>query len=317
MFWKKVVYQMVMNNEALVIMQNDEFYLAESFTRTTGAFVENIYSDIVIENYTIKESKKESEVFYFTLNNADIERVVSNFYSDYSKLIELNIKAFKSNNTKKGTLEIPTSYPQTELAQGKLKELINERFKEYLNSETNAVLPLTNGLKFVEAGGSSYKTTNTTNRETRELINDLIDLFGMAFNVPPNLLKGTITDASGDINLFITFCINPLAETFSSEINRKYFTREEYLNGDYVRLDTNNIKVTDLKDIAGSLDILTRIGAFNINDSLRKLGMKTLNDDFAKVHFITKNYEPVQHMIDNPEGNKEGNIQTNIAEGGE
>lgn len=312
-FWKQVIYQMIMYNEALVIMQDNKLYIAESFNKKEFAFKDNIYTNIVINGFELSGIKSEPEVFYFGYNNEDIEKIISNLYLDYAKLIELNIKSFKREKANKGTLEVPTTYPQTPDAQEKLKTLINERFKDYLNSETDAVLPLTNGLKYVsEEKKTTVGASQSGSGEVRELVNDLIGLISMALNVPPNLLKGTITDASGDINLYIAFCINPIVETLGKEINRKWFTREEYLGDDYIRIETSNIKVTDLKDIAGSLDILTRIGAFNINDSLRKLGMKTLSDDFANVHFMTKNYEPVKTMINRPEEAIETKVDVDI-----
>lgn len=306
-FWKKVVYKMITKNECLVIMQNDELFVADDFTKLEFVFKDNIYKDILIDDLSVKGVFTEKQVLYFEYNNKDILPILNGLYADYSKLLELTIRSFKKSNTNKGTLEVPVNYPQTTEAQQKLKELIEIRFKDYLNSETDAVLPLTNGLKFNQNTGNSRteKGNPSNSRETRYIIDDFIDLFSMALNIPPNLLKGTITDAGGDINLLMTFCIKPFTETFENEINRKFYPKTEYLKGNYIIIDINNIKVNDLKDVAGSLDVLTRIGAYTINDSLKALNMEPMLEEWANKRFMTKNYEPIENMINREDSTNE------------
>lgn len=294
-FWKKVVFKMVTENEALVIMQNDKLYLVDEFTKKEFAFKENIYTNMKIGDLDLRETLRESQVLHFQYNNKDMVPVISGIYKDLSELLGLSMKSFSSSKVNKGTLEIDTLYPQTDEAQTKLKEIVEVRFKEYLNSNKDAVLPLPRGLKFNK--DQQDKTGVSDTRETREVVNDIIELFAMALKVPPNLLKGEITDKSGDMNLFLTTCIQPLTETFVNEVNRKFYTKEQYLKGTYLIVDTNNIKVKDLSDIAGSLDILTRIGAYNINDSLEALNMERIPEPWANQRFMTKNYEPIEKMI--------------------
>ncbi|MBH7858756.1 phage portal protein, partial [Clostridioides difficile] len=59
------------------------------------------------------------------------------------------MKGYKKNNSEKGVLEIDTNYPQTKEAQERLNDLMSNKFKRYFESD-NAVLPLSNGLKYTE-----------------------------------------------------------------------------------------------------------------------------------------------------------------------
>ena len=43
------------------------------------------------------------------------------------------------------------------------------------------------------------------------------------FPIPPQLLKGNVADTEKAFNNFLTFCINPIAELLTDEINRKLY----------------------------------------------------------------------------------------------
>jgi Phage portal protein. len=64
-FWRDVVYKLVYENECLIIQQGGMFYVADSFVSLKYAFKENIYKNIVIENYELKDILLESGVFHF------------------------------------------------------------------------------------------------------------------------------------------------------------------------------------------------------------------------------------------------------------
>jgi hypothetical protein len=63
----------------------------------------------------------------------------------------------------------------------------------------------------------------------------------------------------------------------------------------------------DIKDVAGALDILFRIGAYTIDDCLKYLGMESLGGEVGQQRFITKNYQPIETVIDGEGGEQELN----------
>lgn len=104
------------------------------------------------------------------------------------------------------------------------------------------------------------------------------------------------------MNNFLTFCVKPIAEDITDEINRKMYGKKLFIERTYMKLDTSRIKVVNIKDIASSLDILTRIGANSINDSLRTLDREPVNEAWANERFMTKNYELVKNFKETSEG---------------
>ena len=91
---------------------------------------------------------------------------------------------------------------------------------------------------------------------------------------------------------------NPIAELLTDEINRKLYGKENYLEKTYIKLDTTGIKAVDITDIAGSLDILLRVGAYTVNDCLKTLGLEEIHEDIGSQRWMTKNYAPIEEILE-------------------
>ena len=297
-FWRDVISKLVYENECLVIQQNDKFYAADSFNPKEYAFLENIYPDIVVGDLKLSRSYAESEVFRFELHNDEIRPVIEGLYISYAKLIAASQDNYKKSRAKRGTLELESNYPQTKKAQEDLTDLLDLRFKRFFEAEGNAVIPLARGMKYTElTSKAATGSSSTESRDIRALIDDIFDFTAIAFQIPPQLLKGSVADTDKAMGNFLTFCINPLAELITDEINRKLYGRAAYLEKTYTRLDVSRVKAVDIKEIANALDILERIGAFSVDDSLKTLGMEPLNTEWSRARWMTKNYEPIETRL--------------------
>lgn len=297
-FWREVISKLVYNNECLVMQQDGMFYIVESFDKKEFAFKENIYTGLEIANYSYTGSLMEHEVFYFELHNERIKTLIDGLYNSYGKILKASQDNFKKNNARRGVLNIPASYPQTEKAQKDLEDLLGRRFKRFFDAEGGAVLPLSNNLTYEELASNIGVKSGSDGRDVRHFIDDVLDFVAIAFQIPPQLIKGDMADTEKALNNFLTFCVNPIAELITDEVNRKLYTKSEFLERTYCKLDTTRVKVAELRDIANALDVLTRIGAYTINDSLRALGMEPIKDDWAGVRWMTKNYEPVEKALE-------------------
>lgn len=301
-FWRDVIHKLVFNNECLVILLDGSLYVADSFDRKKFAFKENIYSNVVIEDFTLNMTFVESDVFYFELHDQKIKNIIDGLYKSYSKLIAASQGYYKKNNARRGTLEIPTTYPQTQEAKEKLEELLNKQIKRFYEAEGGAALPLTNGMKYTEMPSNVGVKGGAEGREIRSFVNDIFDFTAIGFQIPPQLLRGEVADTEKAVDDFLTFCINFLAKILTDEINRKLYRKEAYLNRSYVKLDTTRIRAVNIKDVAGAMDILVRIGAYCVDDCLKLLGMEPLNTDWSRARWMTKNYEQIGKG-----GEKDGN----------
>ena len=295
-FWRDVIYKLVYDNECLVVMQDRELYVADSFQCEKYAFKEYIYRGVVVDELQLNRSYRESEVFHFEMHNERIRNVIDNLYQNYGKLIAAAQKNYKRNNSPRGTVEVSTSYAKTEKAQQELKELFGRKFKDFFEAEGPAILPLTEGVKYNELSSNIGSRTENY-KEIRSFIDDVFDFVAIAFNIPPQLLKGSVAITEGLMDNFMTFCINPFAKLLQDEINRKYYGKDAFLKRTYLRIDTSMIRAHDLKDIAGALETLLRIGGYTIDDILTTLGKEPLNTEWSQIHWMTKNYSPVEDFL--------------------
>lgn len=293
-FWRDVIHKLVYENDCLVIQQNGMFYAADSYELVEFAFKENIYKNIVVANYQLKNIYTESQVFHFELHNEKIKTVIDGLYQSYAKLITASRGHYKKNNARRGWLEIPTNYPQTEQAQEDLEKLLKERFKRFFEAEGGAVLPLTNSLKYNELSSNIGVKGGSEGRDIRHFIDDVFDFVAIAFQVPPQLLRGDVADTSKVVTDFLTFGVNPLAELLTDEINRKMYGKKAYLERTFMKLDTSRIRVVDIKDVANAFDVMLRIGAYSIDDCLEAMNKEPLNTEWSKARWMTKNYDPIE-----------------------
>lgn len=295
-FWRDVIHRLVYDNECLVIQIDGNFYVAEEFSVDRYAFKENIYRGISVDGYALDGSFLESQVFHFELHDKRIRDVIEGLYQSYSKLITISQQAFRRNNAKRGVLVIPTNYPQTEEAQKTLEDLLNNRIRRFYEAEGGAVLPLTNGMTFDEIQ-NKLTSEVSDGRNIREFIDDIFDFVAIAFQIPPQLIKGNVADTEKAVENFLTFCVNPLTELLADEINRKLYGKQAYLERTYLKIDTTRIKAVNIADVAGALDILLRIGAYSIDDCLRVLGMEPLGTEWSRARWMTKNYQRVEQAF--------------------
>lgn len=289
-FWKKFIYRLVYDGEALIIKQKDDYYIADSFVKEVRTFYTCKYRDVVVDNFSLRRDYDESDVLYFRLSERNIKNIISALYDDYGKLVEYSKASYKKNNAKRGIVNIPTNYPQTEAAKEKLNKLLNDQIQKFYGAENGAVLPLTNGITYEDISSDSYKNS-TDSRDIRNLIDDIFDFTAIGFSIPPALLKGSANDLESTVDRFIKFGVEPFCEMIEDEINRKFYSKNAYLNNTYMAIDTSRLKTTNLSQLAGVIDILTRNGVNNIDENRKLLGMEPLRTEESQKRRITKNYE--------------------------
>lgn len=292
-FIHSLVNRLIMQNECLVIMQNDQLYIADGWVKNEFALKENYYTEVQIGDLTFQKVFRESEVLYFKLNDRNIMEVINGLYEDYGKLISSAIGYYKRKNNKRILIKGDFLRPQDEETQ----KLINEMFEKQLSDWFNADKPgvgfqVQKGFEFEDMSDSkSGVAQNSTSRDIADLVNDVINYVAMAFHVPRGLLKGDIADVEKHMDAFLLFCIKPIAELIQDEFNRKMYTKQEYLDRTYLKVDTNNLKIVDITQLATAADKLFAIGGLSINDILEMLGKEPIGEEWANKRYVTKNYQ--------------------------
>lgn len=295
-FWSKAIEKLYRENELLIIESYDgQMFVADSFTVKSNTLYGDTYSNVQVGDYQFQRSFKSSEVLHWTLNNQNVNQVLSGLYNSYSKLIAYSEKAYMKSKGSRGILEISAVAQASKNFDSTLQKMMNEYFKNFFKAN-NAVLPLYEGYKYNDIGSKTYSEGNT--RDIKSQHDDIFEFTARALNVPPSLVMGNVQDTSKAIDEILTFCLDPLADMLQVEINRKRNGASGISTGTKMVIHTSAAKHTDLFDIATSADKLISSGMCTVNMLLREIGEPQINELWANRRFITKNYTSMSSLED-------------------
>lgn len=298
-FLHKLIAQLYRKNECLVIEQNGQLLVADDFVRTPYALYDDVFTQVTVKDFTFNRSFTQSDVLYWELSSVDMRRVVNGLYESYSKLIQYSMKAYQRSRGTKGVFKYETLPVAGTAERAAFDALVNEKIGKWLAGD-NAALPLGRGQDWKELTQKTYSSEST--RDIRAQIDDVCDFTARGFGIPLALLRGDVQDTSKATDQLLTFCVDPLTDMLSEEINRKRNGYAGFSQGTYLQIDTRTIKHLDLLSVATSIDKLISSGCFTINDIRALVGEQPINEDWANQHFITKNYSTVADLLAALEG---------------
>jgi HK97 family phage portal protein len=291
-FRKKMIHKLLIENECLIVMARDKLLIADGFNVDENVMKDSVYTEVTVDSLQFTGSFYESNVIHLKLNDKNIMQAVNSFYQDYGKLIASSQNIYKRSNAKRFLFKGDFLRSQVNKEQAKIDQMMNDQFKPFLEADNaGAIFSLQKGYELEDVSGNGKTGQNTQDsRDIRNLVDDVFDFIGTAFHIPRGLVKGDVVNVSDLTNNFLMFCINPLADLIVSELNKKIFTKDEYLTGSHITIDTTKIQVTTLSDQATALDKLFAIGALSINDVIQAIGGEPINEDWANRRYVTKNY---------------------------
>lgn len=292
-FIHKWITQLYRKNECLIIEQNGQLVVADSFNRAPYVLYEDMFDGVTVGDFTFSRRFAQSEVLYFKLGERDMQKVVAALYGTYSKLLAYTMKAYQRSRGTKGILKYE-SLPSNEREEKVFNALINEKIGKWLNGDA-AALPLGMGLEWKELQHKTY--SNESTRDIRAMVDDISDFTAKAFGIPPALMRGDVQGTKDALEQFLTFCIDPLCDMLQEEINRKRNGYDGVSKGTYLQIDTSTIKHADLLSVATAIDKLIGSGAFCINDIRIACGQPVIDEPWAWQHYITKNYATVEDAL--------------------
>lgn len=298
-FIHKWISQLCRKNEALIIEQNEQLLVADSFIRTPYALYDDLFTQVTVGDFVFNRSFNQSEVLYFKLSECDMRKVTNALYGSYSKLIEYSIKAYQRSRGTKVKFKYDT-LPVAGTEERRLFDmLVNEKIAKWLTGD-NAALPLGRGQDVEELTHKTYSSEST--RDIRAQVDDISDFTAKAFGIPPALLRGDVQGTKDALDNFLTFCIDPLTDMLSEEINRKRNGYGGFLTGNYLKIDTKQVRHVDVLSVSTAIDKLIGSGAFCVNDIRELCGEPVIDEPWAWEHYITKNYMPFEEALASPNG---------------
>lgn len=299
-FINQVIERYFYDGQALVVMHNDQLYCADSFdVDDTNPLKEFIYSNVTFNCQQVKRKFKASEVFHFKLDNKDVKKLVDLLYAQYGDIIALALQTFKATNGRKYKLLLE-QYKAGDPAFAQVYEnVIKAQLKTFIEND-NSVYPQFKGTDLQEFQTSSRADTNDIINMRKEIF----ETTAQAFKIPLTMMYGNITNMNEVVKVYLSFCIDPIADMLSEECTRKKYSMEEWQNGCYVEVDTSCINYVDIFDVSDAADKAIASGIATVDELRPRVRLKPLGTDFGTSHFITKNYDLAENILKNMD--KEG-----------
>ena len=282
--------------EALIVMHNDCLYCADDFDiDDTNPLKEFYYYNVSFNCQQIKKRFKASEVFHIKLDNKNVKKLVDLLYNQYGEIIAMALQTFKATNGRKYKLLLE-QYRAGDPEFAKIyEEVLKEQLKTFIEND-NAVYPQFKGMDLQEFEAKSGRTDTSDIIAMRK---EIFEVTAQAFKIPLTMMYGNITNMNEIVKVYLSFCIDPLADMFSEEITRKRYSFEEWENGCCIELDTSCINYVDILEVADKADKAIASGLASIDDLRPRVRLKKLNTEFSTSHFITKNYELTENILKN------------------
>lgn len=289
-FKQKIYYRLLLNGEVVIFRNNNSFYVLDEpigleYNPSTGYKANNLITlgnisfnntlgydkNLVVIKHDIepiKKMRKYSDEVYQdligTLKDAEIKSLVDKYI-------------FKVGAT-------------SGLSEDK-QALLQKNMKRWLSAREAVVLPLPNIIDRNGQSGTgvelkesplSKRTNFSTAQEIGRYLDEMKKIAFNAYNYP-------YTDAENeDVDKLRVKSLRPIAKLLEDELNYALYGKE-VLRGSYVKIPIliNNIKEQDQ---------LIRAGINSINDARIELGKDIIKEDWADLHWITKNYQSIENL---------------------
>lgn len=297
------------DGEALAVKYGPSLYVADAFSIEEYPTEENYFSSVSIEKQSVARRFPAGDAFYFRLSNKKISELVRLMYGDYGKVMGAAVDRFVASNAEKWKLELDNAAAGDEEFMKKFSETTAKQLKEFIESN-RAVYPQFKGtnLARIDTG------TPASSADVINMRKDIFETVAQAFKIPMSMMYGNITNMNDIVKVYLSLCIDPLAQMLSEELTRKTTDFESWKRGDRVVVDTSKINHVDILDVADNVEKLIGSGAFTINQILDRCGYDRIPDEFADAHFLTKNIASVDAAatpLEGGENNGNSNEATN------
>lgn len=281
------------NGHSLIVPNGDFIYCADDFDiDDSNPLKENTFFNVTFNCHQLKKKYKANEVFYVRLDNQDVKGLVDSLYMQYGEVLDSALKAYKRSNGVKYKLLLEQYRAGDTNFQQVYETVIQEQLKTFLEND-NAVYPQFKGADLQEFSNKSPQST----ADIVAMRKEVFEVVAQALKIPLSMMTGNITNMNEIVKVYLSICIDPLADMIGEEITRKYYSFDEWQDGYRVELDTSCINHVDILDVADKVDKAIASGAFSIDELRERLGKKALNTNFSQEHWMTKNYALAEDML--------------------
>lgn len=277
--------------EALVIQHRGGLYVASDFQIDERPILGNRYESVAVgdkRQITFRRPFEAGDVLHFKLDAKPVRKLIDGIYDDYGKLLSAAMDDYLQRCGRKYKYHLDQYKAGDAEFNAMWDDWLRASLKDFVQNPSG-VWPEYRGTELTEL--QSPASARNSSLDVINLRREAFDIVAQALKIPLPLMYGNMTNLGEIADVFLTFCIDPLADMISEEITCKTSTAADYRRGNFVRVDTRHIRHADLFDIAPGVDKLISSGMFSINELRGEVDADRLEEDWADAHFVTKNYE--------------------------
>lgn len=281
------------DGHALLFKHNNFIYCADNFdVDDDNPLKENVFFNLTFRNHQLTQKYRSKDVFYMKLDDKNVKKLIDVLYLQYGEVISQALAVYKRTNGAKYKLLLE-NYRAGEKSFNELyKNVIQKQLKTFIEND-NSVYPQYKGTDLQEFSARIKKDTSDIIAMRKEIF----EIVSQALKIPLSMMYGNITSMDEIVKVYLSFCIDPLADMIGEELTRKYFTYEDWLSGSCVKVDTSSIKHIDILEAADKVDKLLGCGVGNIDELRSCIGWEPLGTDFSTSYFMSKNYTLAKNIL--------------------
>lgn len=299
LFWHKVIRKMIRNQKgALVVELRGELHCAEDFSiREERPVLGNLYDGVVLDgNLQLQKIFRAEEVFLFKMEDENVKALIDGLYEEYDKLLQTAARAFRDTNGRKFKFKVSGTKQGDEEFNEEFKNVISKEIKAYMENEYAT---------YVEYDGEvleeQVEKQRVNSDDVIKLRKDVFEIVGQAIKIPQSLMTGNVTSVKDVMDVFLTFAVDPWADTITEVLNKRA-TVWEYMKGNYYKVDTGKIKHRDIFDLAPNVEKLVGSSVLNPDEVREELDRQPLNTEWSQTYYMTKNIAKTEDVAKGLEG---------------
>lgn len=297
-FKRKIIFKLFYLNEVLIFMYKNGFYIADSYTVEHHPIEGDIYDDISLHNETRTFRRKASDVIILRLDDENVQNLVNGMLDEYNNILQTAVKSFDRSNGTKYKVSIKAPEVGSQKFTQKNNEKQTEKIKKFLENP-NAVFFAYSGQDI-----SQISSTTKSGDDIQNIRKDMFEVAAQALKMPVTMLYGNVTNYKDLINGWASVTIEPLTKLIDTEFTAKTISMDEFKQGSRLMVDTSMLMHLDFFDMCEKAQHAIGNGTHNIDDVREKMGDNKLNTDFSRQHWLSKNYDKIDNMLNSVDKNQ-------------
>jgi len=285
------------NNAALVVPVKRrgryELWLADGWTENNlNRGVPRRYENISIDGSTevVRRPLTADEVYIFKVSETSRWRaLLSALGAVYDEMAKSAVEAFGDKNARRWLLELDASMSGTTDEQNAINDYLRDDVSSFVNGNDLA-LPIYKGMQIRRAEAENKDAGSML--DVLQIRQDAFRVVTSCMRIPYSFLEGNVNNFETVFNEFLTFCLDPPAQTIADEIAAKSLTYDQWARGGRVMVDTTHVRHVDLFAVADKVEKLVGASIDTPNEIREFTGQERVTGvPHMDEYQMTKNHE--------------------------